>query len=137
MTEFENTEVGVSRDDAERAVDTHIRLANRALSIARNAPYFQFVSERDYTQVEFDGDDAVLYWPKNVEDGHGWSGIEREELRFPAALLFLSHEEFLKWKQEEIAKYDEKERDRLSAIALQRQAQELATLRALKAKYGE
>lgn len=122
-------------DEAVAAIDLINRLTARALEIVDKAPYWKFVSEPELATLDIDGDDALL---RLVSAESDWDvpKIVVEVVKFPAALLFIGHDELTAWKQEQAAIYERQQAEQQEANRQAREAQERATLAALQRKYG-
>lgn len=123
----------------EAAVSEADHILERARLISEGAPYWMN-SDDDFSKLSIEGEEAVLYWPEAESGYYNSCSIERQSVRFPAALLLMTVEEIGVWKVEQRRLYDanqkaKAERD-AKARAEQQTAMELQTLAALKAKYG-
>ena len=130
--------------EAEQLIDDYEALVDRAIQICgAGCGYYASVDYDDWPRLRIEpkpsGDEGVLIWREYESDYYGGGHCEDETARFPAELLFLSDEDFEKWKTttaKEIIERDERVRAAQEAVARDRQiAQERAMLAMLKRKY--
>ena len=119
----------------ESIVEAYDALIDRAIQIANGAPYNMFCSEEDYARLQFEGVNAVLTWPEAQSGYYNSVSIEKQRVKFPAALLALSPEDFAKWKAAEQAKAQASAMERRAAEHRLNEMRERAALVKLKAKY--
>lgn len=123
---------------ASGAIEAYDALLERALSIIDKAPYWTYVHEPFWARLDIEGDEATLSLPR--AGGGGYDDpctIEREDVTFLTALLFLSEEELAAWKAEQMSLYEEAEQQRKANNRAAAEADERRVLATLKAKYEQ
>lgn len=111
-------------------------LIKRAVCIAGDAPYFQYVGEPSFARIEIDGTDAILSWPED-ETSYDCTTIEKKYIKFPAVILLWDDAALSNWKSAERKKYDAEQKKKEVAEIMRREQKEKAIYLALKEKYGQ
>lgn len=123
--------------DAKQVIADYDALIERAKEILEPyVGYYAHVREERCARLTIEGDEATLSWP-DIEYAYGDSSLEVESKSFPAHLLTMPPAEFAAWKEEQISKGKAAQLASDAARAEQRKRDELATLAALKQKYGQ
>ena len=126
----------MTRDEAERLISDHQALLDRALKIlADDGPPWGFVWNPEWARLVFEGDEAVVSWPKE-ETYYDSTSLEREEARFQAKLIFMSDDDLTDWKRKAKAEHDKIENKRREAERLLIETTERQQYEKLRAKYG-
>lgn len=112
-------------------------LIQRALEITDKAPYWTYVNDDGkFARLQIRGNGSTtLCWP-SAESEWDVCMLESNEVSFPTRLLFISDDELVTWKAEQMREY-EREQARLHLEKeLKKEAAERAKFERLKARYG-
>lgn len=134
---FDNRKTPVTQNEAEKIVADYEALRERAISILNGSegPPWGYVSYGEWARLSFDGDEAVVSY-QDLIFYYDDARVDADEVRFPAALLFMSEAELATWKTNARAAYDREQAELAAKRQAEVQERELNLLAQLKAKYG-